>query len=156
MTVRTLFPGFRSLRHKASVDISGLHLNNPGGKVQATILTRTGRHAFSARDKVTVKKSAASVKKPTSLVWTPTVVRSGPRSTPRRATRLTTWTSLPFVFYLFLYSVPSFHFHFLLSSSFISLLLTLSVFSSLSFLCLSLFNCLFLSYYLCLILSSYF
>jgi len=26
---------------------------------------------------------------------TPTVVRSGPRSTPRRATRLTTWTSLP-------------------------------------------------------------
>ena len=68
---------------------------NPGGKVQATILTRTGRRAFSARDKVTVKKSAASVKKPTSLVWTPTVVRSGPRSTPRRATRLTTWTFLP-------------------------------------------------------------
>jgi len=30
VTVRTLFSGFRSLRHKASVDISGLHLNNPG------------------------------------------------------------------------------------------------------------------------------
>ena len=68
-------------------------ITNPGGKVQATILTRTGRRAFSARDKVTAKKSAASVKKPTSLVWTPTVVRSGPRSTPRRPTRLTTWTS---------------------------------------------------------------
>jgi len=32
---------------------------NPGGKVLAATPTRTGRRAFSARDKVTVKKNAA-------------------------------------------------------------------------------------------------
>ena len=55
--------------------------------------TRTGRRASTARGRVTVKKSVANVKRPINLAWTPTVVRSGPRSTPRRPTRLTTWTS---------------------------------------------------------------